>query len=215
MGMTAAAFLAIFGLSMLPMVGGLLVELLSPLLVAGYMFAARAAERGEPVTFLYLGAGAREYAQPLLVVGAVYLLAGLLIGQVMQALGGVSLQELTRLAQHPETLSPESARVLLNQSMPAVLTGLLLYTPLLMATWFAPALIAFAGFSPVNALWWSIWTCFANWRPVLLYSLAMGGVAMVAMLVPFGLGMLVFLPWAMTSTYVAYTRLFVDAASVQ
>lgn len=215
MGMTAAAFLAIFGLAMLPIVGGLLVELLSPLLVAGYVLAARAAERGEPVTFLFLGEGARGHARSLLIVGAVYLLVGLLIGQVMQWLGGPSLQELVRLAQNPGAMSPEAARAALDGSLTAVLVGMLLYTPLLMATWFAPALIVCNEFSPGNALWWSLWTCFTNWRPVLLYSLVMGTVAALAMLIPFGLGLLVFLPWAMTSTYVAYTRLFVSTSVAQ
>lgn len=215
MGMTAAAFLAIFGLSLLPGLGGMLVEFLSPLLVAGYMFAARAADRGEPVTFLFLGEGARAHAQPLLIVGAIYLGAGLLISQIMQWLGGASLQEMLRVAQNPAALSPEQARALLDGSVYPLLLGMLLYTPLLMATWFAPALIAFAGFSSGNALWWSLWTCFANWRPVLLYSLVMGAIAVFAMLIPFGLGLLVFLPWAMTSTYNAYTRLFIPSDTPQ
>jgi hypothetical protein len=173
------------------------------------MFAARAAEQGEPVTFIFLGEGARRHTRPLLTIGLIYLCAGLLINQVMHMLGGASLQEMMRMAQDPAGLSPEQARALLDQSLPALFAGLLLYTPLLMATWFAPALVVFADFSPGNALWWSIWTSFANWRPVLLYSLVMGAIATLAMLVPFGLGLLVFLPWAMTSTYFAYTRLFV------
>lgn len=215
MGMTAAAFLAIFGISMLPMVGGAVVELLSPLLVAGYMFAARAADQGEPVTFLYLSEGAKRHGRPLLMLGLVYLVGGLLIGQAMQMLGGSSMQEMVRMAQDPASLSPETARSVLDQSLPAVLVGLALYTPLLMATWFAPALVVFRDFSPVNALWWSLWTCFANWRPVLLYSLAMSVIAALAILIPFGLGLLVFLPWAMTSTYFAFTQQFVASRSEQ
>lgn len=215
MGMTAAVFLAIFALAMLPIVGGMVVELLSPILVAGYMFASRAAERNEPVTFLFLGEGARAHARPLLIVGAIYLGSGLLISQIMQWLGGASLQEMLRLAQNPAALSPEQARALLDGSVYPLLVGMLLYTPLLMATWFAPALIAFSGFSPGNALWWSLWTCFANWRPVLVYSLVMGAIAVAAMLIPFGLGLLVFLPWAMTSTYNAYTRLFIPSELTQ
>jgi hypothetical protein len=34
--------------------------------------------------------------------------------------------------------------------MPAVLTGLVLFTPLIMATWFAPALILFGGARPAH-----------------------------------------------------------------
>lgn len=209
MGMTAAAFLAIFGIAMLPKVGALLVEVVSPLLVAGYMRAARAAEGGEPVTFFHLAEGARRHARPLLIIGVVYLAGGLLIGQVMEMLGGSGLRELLRMAHSPATLSPEEARALLDQSLSALLLGLLLYTPLLMATWFAPALVIFQEFSPANALWWSLWTCFVNWRPILLYSLVMGVIAALAMLIPFGLGLLVFLPWAMTSTYIAFTQQFV------
>ncbi len=119
------------------------------------------------------------------------------------------------MAQDPASLSPEAARSVLDQSLPAVLVGLALYTPLLMATWFAPALVVFRDFSPVNALWWSLWTCFANWRPVLLYSLAMSVIAALAILIPFGLGLLVFLPWAMTSTYFAFTQQFVAGRSEQ
>jgi hypothetical protein len=215
MGMTAAAFLAIFGISMVPVAGRWAVELLSPLLVAGYMFASQAAERGEPVTFFFLGAGARRHARPLLILGAVYLVVGLLIGKVMQMLGGSSLQELVQMAQSPGAQSPEAYRAVLDQSLSAVLVGLLLYMPLLMATWFAPALVVFKEFSPANALWWSLWTCFANWRPILLYSLVMGVIAALAMLIPFGLGLLVFLPCAMTSTYIAFNQQFVPGRAQQ
>lgn len=210
MGMTAAAFLALFGVGMLPKVGGILVEFLSPFMVAGFMSASRAAERGEAVTFMHLGAGFdKSRVQALLLVGALYAGAGLLIGLVMQQIGGHSLQDLMRIAQDPNALSPEAARLALDRSLPAVLVGLVLYAPLLMATWFAPALILFKGFSPLNALWWSLWTCFANWRPVLHYSLVMGLIGALAMLIPFGLGLLLFLPWAMTSTYIAYTQQFI------
>jgi hypothetical protein len=213
MGMTAAAFLAIFGISMVPRLGGLVVEILSPLLVAGYMYAARAAENGEPVTFIHLGAGfQKQHLRPLLILGAIYLGAGLLIGLVMQRLGGSSLQEMMRLAHDPTSMSPEATQQVLHQSLPAVLVGLLLYTPLLMATWFAPALVAFKEFSSVNALWWSLWTCFTNWRPILLYSLVMGAVGGLAMIIPFGLGLLIFLPWAMTSTYIAFKQQYVASA---
>ena len=212
MGMTAAAFLVIVGMTMLPYVGGPLVELLSPVLVAGYMLASRAAERGEPVTFLHLAGGFRENLPAMLVMGAVYLVAGILVTQVMNLIGGASLQDMIRLAQDPSSGSPEQARAVLNQSLPALLFGLAMYTPLLMATWFAPALVVFRGFSPINALWWSLWVCFANWRPVGLYSLSMGALGVLAFLIPFGLGLLVLLPWAMTSTYIAYGQLFVSRA---
>lgn len=215
MGMTALAFLVIVGVTMLPYVGGPLVELLSPALAAGYMLAARAADRGEPVTFMHLGEGFTRNLPALLVIGGVYLVGGVLVAQVMILVGGVSLHDMMRLAQESAQVTPEQAQAMLDHTMPALLLGLVLYVPLLMATWFAPALVVFRGFSPVNALWWSLWTCFANWRPVALYGLAMGGIAMLALLIPFGLGLLVLLPWAMTSTYAAYGQLFISRAESQ
>lgn len=45
MGMTALVFLALMGVGAIPGLGGFLIEVLSPFLVAGYMSASRAADR--------------------------------------------------------------------------------------------------------------------------------------------------------------------------
>lgn len=207
-GMTAAVFLAILFIAQIPWLGKYLVEVLSPFLVAGYMAACRVAEKDEPVTFLHLAAGFQSARVPLLVVGVIYLLGALLVDQVMRLVGGQGLQELAQLAQQPADLTPEQANAMLGTALPGLLAGMLLFTPLLMATWFAPALVLFDGYQPVNAMWWSLWTCAVNWRPILLYSLVLGGVGLLALLLPFGLGLLVFMPWAMISTYAAYRGLF-------
>lgn len=212
-GMTAAAFLAIMFASQIPYVGHYLVELLSPLLVAGYMAACRAAEEKQPVTFLHLAAGFSQARFPLLVVGGIYLLGALLIDVIMRALGGQGLQDMLQLAQKPQDMSPEQAQELLSGALPVLMLGMLMYTPLLLATWFAPALILFDAYKPVNAMWWSLWTCTVNWRPLALYTLVLGTVGLLALLIPFGLGLLVFMPWAMISTYAAYRALFVPLES--
>jgi hypothetical protein len=43
----------------------------------------------------------------------------------------------------------------------------------------------------------------------------MGVIAALAMLIPFGLGLLVFLPWAMTSPYIAFNQQFVPGQAEQ
>ena len=209
MGMTALAFLVLMALGSLPYVGSYLVELLSPFLVAGYMSASRAAADDQPVTFLHLGAGFRGEARiPLAIIGAIYLVGILFVDMVMRGMGGEGFQQLAQLAQAPQRLTPEAAQAIIDQALPAILTGLLLLTPLVMATWYAPALVLFNGFSPTNGLWWSLWACAVNWRPLLLYSMLLGLVGVVAVLIPFGLGLLVFLPWVMASTYAAYRAMF-------
>jgi uncharacterized membrane protein len=215
MGMTAVAFLALTGIGMLPVVGGYIVELMSPFMVAAFMSASRAAEQGQPVSYLHLGAGFRPEARiRLIIMGAVYLAGILLVDMIMRQMGGESFEQMAQLAQAPKDITPEQARTIMSQALPAMLTGLVLMTPLVMATWFAPALILFDRFSASNGMWWSLWACAVNWRPVFVYSLWLGLIAVVAMLIPFGLGLLVLLPWIMTSTYAAYRSMFVPPEPV-
>lgn len=208
MGLAAAAFLALMLIALIPGIGRHVVELLSPFLVAAFMAAARAAEKREPVNFLHLGAGFQKAPQPLLVVGVAYLAGTLVIELAMRAIGGASLHDLGQLAVNPRAMPAEEARAVVDAALPSLLIGLTLLTPLLMATLFAPALILFAGFRPANALWWSLWACGRNWRALLVYSLLLGMIGLVALIIPLGLGLLVFLPLAMLSTYRAYRSLF-------
>lgn len=208
-GMAALVFLVLMAAGFLPFVGSALVHMLSPFVVAGFMAASRGADRGEPVSFIYLGAGWREGRDGLLVIGAVYLLASLFISYLVGVLTGGDLDALMRQAQNPAALSQEEAERMVSTALPALGLGALLLAPLLMATWFAPALVMFDRFPPGRALWWSLWACGANWRPVLYYSLLLGLGGMVAVLIPFGLGLLVFVPWTLTSTYAAYRDIFV------
>ena len=78
-GMTALVFLVLMAVSMLPVVGVLAVHVLSPFIVAGYLAASRGGSAGETISFIYLGAGWREGRHSLLVIGAIYMLATLLI----------------------------------------------------------------------------------------------------------------------------------------
>lgn len=208
-GMTALVFLVLMALGFLPFVGSLLVHILSPFVVAGFMAASRGGDRGEPVTFVYLGAGWREGRDALLAIGIVYMLATLLIFYLVGVFTGGDLEALFRQAQNPGALTQEQAERMVATALPALGLGTLLLAPLLMATWFAPALVMFERFPPGRAMWWSLWACAVNWRPILYYSLLLGMGGVVAVLIPFGLGLLVFVPWTLTSTYAAYRDIFV------
>jgi len=212
-GMTALVFLVLLGVGALPYAGGFLVHALSPFIVAGFLAASRAAERGELVTFLFLGAGLREGRDSLFIIGMVYMLASVLVFRLVASFTGGDLGAFMAQVEHPHTLTPEEAEALLQGIFPALGLGALLMTPLLMATWFSPALAHFDGFRPVKAMWWSLWACAVNWRPLLVYSSILGLVGIVALLIPFGLGLLVFIPWTLTSTYAAYRDIFIPPAS--
>lgn len=207
-GMTALVFLVLLGVGVVPHLGGMLVHVLSPFIVAGFMAACRDAQQGQPVTFMYLAAGFRQARQPLLVMGLIYMVATLLIFQLVGLLAGIDMRELMAHMERPQEMTPEQAEALLQGFMPALLLGSVLMLPLLMASWFAPALIHFEAFAPVRALWWSLWACAVNWRPFAVCGMLLAMLGMVALLIPFGLGLLIFVPWSLTTTYAAYQDIF-------
>ncbi|NWG88183.1 MAG: hypothetical protein HXY26_11880 [Hydrogenophilaceae bacterium] len=210
MGMAAMSLLAVMLIGSVPMVGSAIVELLSPFLVAGFMVASRAARAGQPFSFYMFSNGFLDAPQQLAIVGAVYLGASLIAQWVMQAMGGEGFKLLFELAQtRPDQVDPAQAELILHEALPAMAVGLLILTPALLATWFAPALVLFDGFPPVRAMYWSLWASVINWRPMLIYGLWLTLAGVVAMLIPFGLGLLVFVPVAMASSYIAYAELFV------
>jgi len=192
----SAAFGLLFGVVMalvlIPLVGNSLSELASPLMVAGFMAAFRALDSGNDLELPHFLAGLQGPMVPLMTVGAVQLLGSLLIGQIMRTMG-FDAEALMATARDGQA-SPEALQAILNQAMPALLTGMALFTPLIMATWFAPALILFGGARPVTALGVSLKAVAKNWAAMLVNSLALGLLLILAALVPLLLGMLVAMP---------------------
>ncbi|HWH41717.1 MAG TPA: BPSS1780 family membrane protein, partial [Usitatibacter sp.] len=90
-----------------------------------------------------------------------------------------------------------------------VLVALALTVPLLAAYWFAPALIVLNGMKAVPAMKASFHGCFRNLMPFLVYSIVMLVLAILAA-IPVGLGFLVWIPLAISSTYTAYRGIFTD-----
>jgi uncharacterized membrane protein len=138
-------------------------------------------------------------------VGAVQLLGTLLIGQVMLGMG-FDPQALMTAAQSEK--DPAQMQAVLNQAMPAVLAGLALFTPLIMATWFAPALILFGGARPATALGVSLKAVARNWPAMLVNGLTLGLLLFLAALVPMLLGLLVAMPVLFGSLYASYQAIF-------
>lgn len=205
----SAAFAMLFGvvmaLGLIPMVGGALSELASPLMVAGFLAAYRALDGGSELELPNFLAGVQGPAIPLMAVGAVQLLGTLLIGKVMLGMG-FDPQAVIAAAQSQK--DPAEMQAILNQAMPAVLTGLVLFTPLIMATWFAPALILFGGARPATALGVSLKAVARNWAAMAMNGIALGLLLFLAALVPMLLGLLVAMPVLFGSLYASYQAIF-------
>ena len=205
----SAAFGVLFGvvmaLGLIPLVGSSLSELASPLMVAGFMAAYRALDSGQELELPHFLAGVKGPAIPLMTVGAVQLLGTLVIGQVMVGMGFDPQALMTAVQSQKD---PAEVQAILDRSMSALLTGLVLFTPLIMATWFAPALILFGGARPATALGVSLRAVARNWLAMLVNGLALGLLLFVSALVPFLLGLLVAMPVLFGSLYASYQAIF-------
>ena len=91
--------------------------------------------------------------------------------------------------------------------MLAVMVFMALWIGLLMALWFAPALVLFHDAEPIDALAFSARACARNLSSVFVVALSVYILGWVAML-PAGLGLLVLLPVLAGAQHAAYRDLF-------
>jgi uncharacterized membrane protein len=198
-------------LSLVP-VGGIAAQILYPLFQGGLMLGCYAQDNGNPLKVEHLFAGFRTNTGSLAAVGGLYLLGVVGVGIVTLALvfllGGSNLLELFKaIAAGVEQPNPEMVRQGVLLALLAGLIGLALIIPLLMATWFAPALVVFHSLGAVAAMQWSFRGCLRNILPFLVYGLA-ALVLLVVALIPLGLGLLVLIPILTASVYIAYKDIF-------
>lgn len=204
----SAAFGLLFGVvavtNLIPVIGSVISELISPLMVAGFMAAYRVLDRKEALQWPHFLAGIQGPWLPLMVIGAVQMLGMLLVAQIMQRMD-FDPQAVMSAAQKNDAAAMQNA---INQAMPALFTGALLLTPLIMATWFAPALVLFGNARPGQALLISLRAVAKNWLPILVNGLALGLVLFIAALIPMLLGFLVAMPIFFGSVYAGYQGIF-------
>ena len=103
---------------------------------------------------------------------------------------------------------PAGLGVIFGGLMLSLLLSLALSVPVVMAIWFAPALVFFNNMQPVEALKASFEACMKNVLAFLVYGLIVLVLAFFAAL-PVGLGFLVLIPVLAGSVYAAYRDVFV------
>jgi uncharacterized membrane protein len=197
-------FMFVFiAIELVPLIGSIAGMLLAPVLGAGIMIGARAVHRGEGLEVGHLFAGFRERTGPLVVVGLLYMVGTaviLLVVFAALALIGVSVMGMGARGN----LEALGVGVLL-----AILIVAGLSIPLVMAYWFAPALVALNGFTPLEAMKTSFFACLKNFVPFFVYGLV-GFVLAVAASLALMLGWFVLAPVWMASMYAAYRDIFYD-----
>jgi len=202
----------VFLLTMIPVLV-LLPTLLAPVFNAGFVYGARSVAQGQMLEIDHLFAGFKQRLRGLFRLGMLYFIINLLIiavvsivlesladeaaiSAVTQATTTLELQQI--LIQHPE---------LVVAILKALMIGLILSIPLVMASWFAPALVMFNQISPFKAMLLSIKACNKNMLAFLIYGMLMLPLLLLALL-PFGLGLLIILPVIFISQYCSYQSIF-------
>ncbi len=209
-GMTLLVVVLMFVLAMIPVIGQLASTMLYPVLGAGLLVAARAGDRGEPVGFGHLFTCFDQRLGPLLIAAVLYLLGWFVvwliaIGICAAVFGIGSLAAI--MNSDPSNMGLTALTTMGMVALLALLIVLALGTPLIMAYWFAPPLIALRGDKPVAAMKASFTASLRNVPPMLVYSLVGIALGLLAT-IPLGLGWLVLGPVFVVSVYTSYRDIF-------
>lgn len=159
--------------SIVPVIGGALALVLLPALTLGMMAATQVAEDQRfplpGVLFAALKPAAPHRA--MLQLGAWYALGFLIIMGVSVLVDGGTFARvyLTGANMSPEVVNSASFQAALWVSM-------VLYIPLAMMFWHAPALVHWQGISPVKSLFFSFVACARNLRAFMVYVAVWFGV---------------------------------------
>jgi hypothetical protein len=208
---------------LIPFVGQLAAPILKPVFAVGFLAAAWAQERGGTPQLKQLFNGFRSNLWALVPIGVV-----LLVGITAAVLG-------TSLVDGGRLLDALAGRIKVDEAFladdrieAAMLFAVLCALPVVLALWFAPALVVFQDCSALQALTTSLRAALANWKPISVYGLLVfffGGVlpgmitAVIAFLAPqsiaFVVAMVVLMPYLALfiatlhiSDYVSYREVF-------
>ena len=194
-------------LSIIPLVGPIVLNLLAPVFMAGFMLGCRALEMDEELEINHLFAGFKNNTAQLVTVGGIYLVGAILIvGLVFIVVGADAMTGL--FGGQVDSVRP-ALEAQPNPAVPglALLIVLGAMLPLIMAYWFAPALVLFHDMKALDAMRLSFFACLRNMLPFTLYGIISAVLLLVAM-IPLGLGLLVMIPTMTASLYVSYKDIF-------
>ena len=187
-------------LSFIPLIGSLAVTLLSPVISAGFMLGCREQEEGGDFRIGHLFSGFSNNVGQLILVGLLYLVSIIVVVVVIAMFaGGAAFM----LGDGLNNMGPDMASAMIIP----ILIGSLFIIPVVMAYWFAPALVALNDISAITAMKMSFSACLKNMLPFFLYGLIMIVLFIIGS-IPFGLGLLVVIPMIVASMYTSYRDIF-------
>lgn len=189
-------------LHLVPLFGVALVTLCQPAFMAGMMIAARDQEAGKLVRSAHLFAAFAFNGRALFMLGSFALLVQGLAVMFLIVMGLPDIK--------PDLRTPEGLRQLLvgleghMWKLAIVLGVTTVYGAII---WFAAPLLAFHAMPATHAMRWSAYAVFSNLLPLLCFA-ALALIFFMLALLPWALGLLIFVPVWIIAHYVALRRVF-------
>lgn len=201
-GCTVLLLVILMGISIVPFFGQIAAHLLVPLFGAGMVQVCRHLAAGEEAQVADLFAGFKHNAGQLVMVGVFFAagIFGLAFIAFVLVSGGLLGGGVTgRVA---------GFAIALGSVMLAGLIVAVLSVPVIMATWYAPALVFFHDMKPAAAMRASFDAGAKNWLAMVIFGVFLVVALFFAML-PLGLGLLLLLPVFSGAVYASYRDIFV------
>jgi uncharacterized membrane protein len=191
-------------LAIIPL-GSLVSSIIYPAFSAGLMIGCRTLEEGGQLRLSHLFAGFKKNVGSLMLVGVLYLVGMMLIGLLAGIGAALLIPAMMGSGAMPSDFG--SMMVMLPMIALIALVVMAAMLPLMMALWFAPALVIFHDAQPMEAMRSSFQGSLRNFVPFLVYGLLALLFALLAAL-PFGLGFLIYGPLIWCSIYTGYRDIF-------
>jgi len=187
--------------------GSIVSNIITPVFTAGILIGCRTIEAGGSLEVGHLFAGFKKNAGPLLLLGVLYLVGMMLIAVVIGIVMALVLPAFVGTAGLPKDFGGMMSMAPFIVLM--VLLVLAAMLPLIMALWFAPALVIFHDVQPMAAMRSSFEGCLKNFVPFLVYGVV-GLVLAILAALPVGLGLLVLGPVIWCTIYTGYRDIFLQ-----
>ncbi len=145
--------------------GSIIVAICLPAFSASFMVVCDEIQRGRPVRLAMLFAGFQRYPRAMVLLGVIYLVSMAAVLAISALADGGVLMNWLLLNKPPEESVIREGKLSASLLLAAVAA-----TPMLMAFWFAPLLVAFEGMSAAKSLFYSFFACWRNWRALFVYG---------------------------------------------
>jgi hypothetical protein len=180
LGVTAAFLLLLQLLGNIP--GGIVIAfLLKPILSVGFLAGAWHQERGQQPSLTNLLSGFQSNWRALFPLGLVYLVGVATAVTVAGAVSGISIEKI--LSGTGDNPTPQ----MLHDLRSAMMWTLLFMLPVVLALWFAPALIVFDDLGVRQALTASLMACVKHVAVIIVYAITLFAVATIVSIIVLGI----------------------------